>query len=153
MNNLRGLALREATARQWAYSRSIFGPFISHPSTFPHDLLPGEVLDPLGFEAVQDLAGTVGDLAGQTSETGNVDAVGGGLGAGLDAVEKDDLAAHLLDGRLVVRAAGQNLRKPCELVVVGRKERQGLHVVVQVLGDGPGEAHPVVGRGATPDLV
>jgi hypothetical protein len=38
-------------------------------------------------------------------------------------------------------------------VVVRREERERLHIVVQVLGDGPGEAHPVVGRGAASYLV
>ena len=47
---------------------------------------PGEVLHALGLEAGEYLAGPVGDLARQTGEAGDVDAVGGGLGALLDAV-------------------------------------------------------------------
>jgi len=85
---------------------------------------PGEVLDALALEAAQDLTGAVGDLAGETGETGNVDAVGGGLGAPFDAVEKDDLTPHLLDGGLVVLAAGQEFGEARELVVVGGEERE-----------------------------
>ncbi len=68
-------------------------------------------------------------------------------------MEKYDLPSHLLHAGFVVAAAGQYVRQPRELVVVGGEERQGLYVVVQVLGDGPGKAHPVVGRGSAPDLV
>src|SRR5919107_1373476 len=82
-----------------------------------------------------------------------MDAVGGGLRAGLDPVQEHDLTPHLFDGGFIVPAARQHLHEARQLVVVGGEEREGLHVVVQVLGDGPGEAHPVVGRGAASYLV
>jgi hypothetical protein len=60
-----------------------------------------------------------------------VDAVGGRLGARLYPVQEDYLAAHVLDARLVVAAAGEQVFQARELVVVGGEEGEGLDVVVQ----------------------
>jgi hypothetical protein len=97
-----------------------------------------EILDTLSFEAGEDIGGAVGDPAGEAGEPGDVDAVGGGLGARLDTVEEHYFSSHLVDDGLVVLAAGQNVRELGKLMIVCREERQSLHVVVQVLGDGPG---------------
>src|SRR3712207_3177466 len=110
-------------------------------------VLAREVLDALGFEAPEDLVRPVRHLRWEPCQPRHVDAVGGGLGALLDPVQKDDLAAYLLDGGLLVATAREEVGKPRQLVVVGGKERQRLHVVVEVLRYSPREAHPIVGRG------
>ena len=55
-----------ATVHRWASARTRGKSLIE---------LPSEVLDAFGLEAAQDLPGAVGDLAGETGETSDVDAV------------------------------------------------------------------------------
>src|SRR3712207_7383294 len=57
--------------------------------------LAREVLDALGLQAAEDLAGAVGDLAREAGEAGDVDAAGGGLGALLDAMRSEEHTSEL----------------------------------------------------------
>src|SRR3712207_3269904 len=90
-------------------------------------VLAREVLDALGFEAAEDLVRPVRHLRWQPGQPRYVDAVGGGLGTLFDPVQKDDLAAYLLDGSLLVATTRKESGQPRQLVVVGSKERQRLH--------------------------
>jgi hypothetical protein len=64
------------------------------------------------------------------------------------------------DGAVVLARAdrdvahvGRRLGELGQLVVVGREQRAAFPVVVQVLGDGPGDREAVVGARAAADLV
>ena len=62
-------------------------------------------------------------------------------------------SGRLVDQRVVVAQARQPLGQLGQLVVVRGEQRPAADAVVQVLRDGPGQRHAVVGAGAAADLV
>ena len=82
-----------------------------------------------------------------------MDAVGFVGGAGEDLVEEDDLLVPLADGDVAVHDGFAGVGEVGELVVVGGEEGAAFHLVVEVLGDGPGDGEAVEGGGAAADLV
>ena len=68
--------------------------------------------------------------------------------------QENDLTIDLLDGYVEVYNAVKPLLHGVQLVVVRGEKREGLvRVFVQVLRDGPSNAHSVVGTRTASDLV
>jgi len=104
------------------------------------------------LEEREDRAGALEDRGGDAGESRDVDAVALVGAAGDDLVQEDDLAAAFADRDVGVAEPRLGLLQLDELVVVGREQGPAADVVVQVLGDRPGERDAVEGARATADL-
>ena len=102
---------------------------------------------------LEDGFGAVEDGFGEAGEAGDLDAVGFVGGAGEDFVEEDDFLVPLADGDVEVGDGFAGVGEVGELVVVGGEEGAALDLVVEVLGDGPGDGEAVEGGGAAADFV
>ena len=107
----------------------------------------------LALERPQHLARPPHHAVGQSGELGHVNAVGAVGAARLEPVQEHDRVAGLPHRHVEVPGVLQPLGQLHQLVVVGGEHRLAADPVVQVLGDRPGDRHPVVGRGAAADLV
>ncbi|MFM2178184.1 MAG: hypothetical protein RL015_2282 [Verrucomicrobiota bacterium] len=106
-----------------------------------------------GFELLEDFFGSRDDVFGEAGEAGDLDAVAFFGAAGEDLAEEDDLLVPLLHGNVVVLHSAAALRERGDLVVVGGEEAAGTDVIVQMLGDAPGDAEAVEGARAAADLI
>ena len=76
---------------------------------------------------------------------------GAALGEG---AQEDHLAVDFLDANVAVGDARQAVGQLVEFVVVGCEQHEGLkRMVVEVFGDGLGDAEAVVGGGSAPNFV
>lgn len=106
-----------------------------------------------GFELLEDFFGAGDDVFGEAGKSRDLDAVAFFGAAGEDLAEEDDLLVPLLHGDVVVLHGAAALRERGDLVVVRGEEAAGTDMVVQVLGDAPGDAEAVEGGRAAADLV
>ena len=120
---------------------------------FGHVQLAGVSSARGAFQLGQHFAGPLQHLAGHAGQPGDVDAVALVGAAGGDLVQEDDLVLPLADQHVVVAQAGQRLGELGQLVVVRGEQGPAADLVVQVLGDRPGQRDAVVGAGAAADLV
>src|SRR5262245_1308220 len=89
----------------------------------------------------------------KAAKLGHLNAVAA-LGASRgDAVEEDNLVFILLHQHVVVPKVRQRFGKLGQFVVVGREERSAADGIMQEFGDGPGQAHAIVGAGAPANFV
>ena len=107
----------------------------------------------LSFERHQEFLGPRHHLGRQPCQLGHVHAVALVGAACFQAMEEDHLPPRLAHRDVVIPRVLQGLGELHQLVIVGGEHRLAPHPVVQVLAHRPGDRHPVVGRGATADLV
>src|SRR5262249_28757522 len=105
------------------------------------------------LEECENRAGALEHGRGNAREPGDVDAVALIGPAWDDLVKDDDFAGALPDRNVGVTEPGLGLFQLDQLVVVGCEQSTAANVVVQVLGDRPGERDAVERAGAPADLV
>ena len=117
--------------------------------------MPAAVFRALGLQFGQHLPGAVDHPLGQPGQLGHVNAVTLVSAAGHDLVQEDHFAAVFGHRHTVVSHAGQAGGQAGEFMVMGGE--QGLApqsgIVVDMLDHRAGDGQPVVGAGASADLV
>ena len=104
---------------------------------------------------LQRLLGAAHHLARNACQLRHMDAVALVRATRHDLAQEDHLALLLGHGDVIRPHARQDARDLDQLMVVRGEERlrAAARVVVQILHDGAGDGQPVIGAGATPDLV
>ena len=105
------------------------------------------------FQVGEDFNGAVQDAGGDSGQTRDMDAVAFISTAGNQFVDKDDLVVPLADADIEVMNTGQPLGQLGQFVVVRGKESFGTALIMQILGDAPGQAQSVKGTGAAADFI
>ena len=109
----------------------------------------------LGFNQKKDLLCLGHHLVRDSGQTGHLNTIAFVGASGYKLTEKDDVIVELLDCDVEIFYPGLQLLQPGKLMVVGGKQSLDALAleIMEMFGNGPGNAHSVKGGGAPSYLI
>ena len=101
----------------------------------------------------EDLPGSLGDSGGNARKFCYLNAIAPIRRPRLNGSEENDPVLRLLHCDMVILDAGQEIRKFCDLVVMGRKDSLCMKMRLDIFDDCPGQRQAVKRRRSTADLI